>query len=151
MFIITGASAFPHNGGWHQSCPPKMEEVVEDQEGVYLKNFFFSLIERVEGDITRIATLKKKLGDGSFHYPENGSQNDECALSGTLETIDLLDSAVQILCINIRREDVSFYYSAAKVWNEIPPNIRQSPTIYTFKKKLKDLLLNRQHFPKHDP
>ena len=45
----------------------------------------------------------------------------------------------------------SFYYSAAKVWNEIPPNIRQSPTIYTFKKKLKDFLLNLQRFPKHDP
>ena len=84
-----------------------MEEGVEDQEGVYLKSFFFSLIERVEGDITRIATLKKKLEDGSFHYAENGSQNDEYALSGTLETIDLLDSAVQILYINIRREDVS--------------------------------------------
>ena len=56
---------------------------------------------------TRIATLKKKLEGGSFHYAENGSQNDECALSGTLETIDLLDSAVQILCINIRWEDVS--------------------------------------------
>ena len=55
----------------------------------------------------RIATLEKKLEDGSFHYAENGSQTDECALSGTLGTIDLLDSAVQILCINIRREDVS--------------------------------------------
>ena len=50
-----------------------MDEGEEGQEGVCLKTFFFYLLERVEGDITRIATLEKKLEDGSFVYAETGS------------------------------------------------------------------------------
>ena len=45
---------------------------------------------------------------------------------------------------NLEFSKRSFRYSGAKVWNEIPLNIRTSPTIYTFKKKLKDFLLSRQ-------
>ena len=84
-----------------------MEEGEQDQEGVHLRNFFINVLERVERDITRIATLEKKLEDGSFHDTENVSQDDEFTVSGTLGTIDLLDSAVQIMCLNVRREDIS--------------------------------------------
>ena len=36
------------------------------------------------------------------------------------------------------RDENLIEYSAAKAWNKIPLNIRHSPTIYTFKNKLKD-------------
>ena len=36
----------------------------------------------------------------------------------------------------------SFHYSAAKLWNEIPLEIRNSPTILAFKRKLKAYLLH---------
>ena len=86
--------------------------------------------------------------------------NDLCpdSLKGRFSTRSQLSNyrLRNSLDIDVPRQNLefskrSFYYSAAKVWNEIPPNIRQSPTIYTFKKKLKDFLLNRQRFPKHDP
>lgn len=38
----------------------------------------------------------------------------------------------------------SFRYSATKCWNNIPPPIRSSATIYTFKLKYKSFLLNLQ-------
>ena len=86
--------------------------------------------------------------------------NDLCpdSLKGRFSTRSQLSNyrLRNSLDIDVPRQNLefskrSFYYSAAKVWNEIPLNIRQSPTIYTFKKKLKDFLLNRQRFPKHDP
>ena len=53
---------------------------------------------------------------------------------------------------NITARDTYFtLWLPISLLNEIPLNIRHSPTIYTFKKKLKDFLLNRQRFPKHDP
>ena len=36
----------------------------------------------------------------------------------------------------------SFHYSAAKLWNEIPLQIRNSSTIFAFKRKLKEYLLH---------
>ena len=86
--------------------------------------------------------------------------NDLCpdSLKGRFSTTSQLSNyrLRNSLDIDMPRQNLefskrSYYYSATKVWNEIPPNIRQSPTIYTFKKKLKDFLLNRQRFPKHDP
>ena len=86
--------------------------------------------------------------------------NDLCpdSLKGRFSTRSQLSNyrLRNSLDIDVPRQNLefskrSFYYPAAKVWNGIPPNIRQSPTIYTFKKKLKDFLLNRQRFPKHDP
>ena len=36
----------------------------------------------------------------------------------------------------------SFLYSGAKLWNDIPLDIGSSPTVLTFKNKLKDYLLH---------
>ena len=36
----------------------------------------------------------------------------------------------------------SFLYSGAKLWNDIPLDVRNSPTVLTFKNKLKDYLLH---------
>ena len=83
--------------------------------------------------------------------------NDLCpdSLKGRFSTRSQLSNyrLRNSLGIDLQRQNFefskrSFYYSAAKAWNEIPVKIRQSPTICTFKKKLKDFLLNRQRFPK---
>ena len=49
--------------------------------------------------------------------------------------------------IDIRKRNLEFsrkifLYSGAKLWNGIPLDIRNSPTVFTFKKKLKDYLLH---------
>ena len=43
---------------------------------------------------------------------------------------------------NLEFSKKSFLYSGAKLWNDIPLDIRNSPTVLTFKKKLKDYLLH---------
>ena len=43
---------------------------------------------------------------------------------------------------NLEFSKKSFLYSDAKLWNDIPLDIRNSPTVLTFKKKLKDYLLH---------
>ena len=43
---------------------------------------------------------------------------------------------------NLAFSKKSFLYSGAKLWNDIPLDIRNSPTVLTFKKKLKDYLLH---------
>ena len=86
--------------------------------------------------------------------------NDLCpdSLKGRFSTRSQLSNYLlrNSLDIDVPRQNLefskgSFYYSAAKAWNEIQLNIRQSPTICTFKKKLENFLLNWQRFPKHDP
>ena len=41
---------------------------------------------------------------------------------------------------NLEFSKRSLHYSAAKMWNEIPLQIRNSPTIFAFKRKLKEYL-----------
>ena len=43
---------------------------------------------------------------------------------------------------NLEFSKKSFLYSGNKLWNDIPLDIRNSPTVLTFKKKLKDYLLH---------
>ena len=43
---------------------------------------------------------------------------------------------------NLEFSKRNFHYSAAKLWNEIPLEIRNSPTILAFKGKLKAYLLH---------
>ena len=43
---------------------------------------------------------------------------------------------------NLEFSKRSFFFSGAKTWNKIPLEIRISPTITTFKRKLKEFLQN---------
>ena len=45
---------------------------------------------------------------------------------------------------NLEFSKRSFHYSAAKLWNEIPLQMRNSSTIFAFKRKLKEYLLHWQ-------
>jgi len=38
----------------------------------------------------------------------------------------------------------SFYYKSITVWNDMPMEVRDCATLYMFKKKLKEYLLNQQ-------
>ena len=49
---------------------------------------------------------------------------------------------IDIPKLNLEFSKKSFLYSGAKLWNDIPLDIRNSPTVLTFKKKLKDYLLH---------
>ena len=48
---------------------------------------------------------------------------------------------IDILKRNLEFSKKGFLYPGAKVWNDVPLDVRNSPTILTFKKKLKDYLL----------
>ena len=48
---------------------------------------------------------------------------------------------------NLEFSKRSFHYSAAKLWNEIPLQIRNNSSIFAFKRTLKEYLLHQQ-FPK---
>ena len=55
--------------------------------------------------------------------------------------------------ISIRKQNLefskrNFHYSAAKLWNEILLQIRNSPTIFAFKRKLKRVLATLAIIPK---
>ena len=43
---------------------------------------------------------------------------------------------------HVRSGKNNFFYSGVKIWNDIPLPIRTSPTITTFKRKLKEFLQN---------
>ena len=55
---------------------------------------------------------------------------------------------ISIPKLNIEFPKKVFHYSAAKLWNEIPLQLRNSPTVFAFKRKLKAYLLHQQCFPK---
>ena len=91
--------------------------------------------------LTLISTAKESKED--LEVLRSGSVPD--SLKGRFSTRSQLSNyrLKKSLDIDVPRQNLefskrSFYYSAAKAWNEIPLNIRQSPTICTFKKKLKD-------------
>ena len=44
--------------------------------------------------------------------------------------------------LNLEFSKNNFFYSGVKTWNDIPLQIRTSSTITTFKRKLKEFLLN---------
>ena len=43
---------------------------------------------------------------------------------------------------NLEFSKMSFLYSGAKLWNDVPLDIWNGPAVLTFKKKLKDYLLH---------